>query len=291
MRSPLSIGLVCSIGIGEERGGRGRNEDNYLVCRDGKVYWREEDHERTGDGDGEGVLLAVCDGMGGHTDGDVASTAAARVLAKLYRPGVPRDPSRTLMKYLQESHRRLHWKARDSGGPVTMGTTVTVAWILDGSASWCQVGDSRLYLFRDGQLTQITRDQTRNEFARRDKRGEQPDGDHLAQNFIFGSRGLGDDSALRMEAVLDCGTINLQRQDRLLLCTDGIHAAVDDVSLADVLQNTPDPQAAAVALMERAIARGSTDNITAMVVRVNKVPEPSLSTEFWQEQDEDTYMP
>lgn len=280
-----TIGVVCSIGIGRSRGGRARNEDNYLICEQGRITWRDGDAERTEPGGGEGLLVAVCDGMGGHDDGELASTTAVRVLAKLYRPGVPRDPARALRRYIAESHKRLYWRARDHG-PVTMGTTLTACWLLGDQAAWASVGDSRLYLFRDGRLTQLSADQTRNEFARRDGRAEMPDGGHLAQNFIYGSRGLGDDSSLRLDAGLDAGTFPVRKGDRIVVCTDGVYGWVDDVSLADVLRNTPDPQAASVACLERAIARGSTDNITVMTMRVDKTPPASDNSEFWEEEDD-----
>src|SRR4051812_36030754 len=98
-----SIGIVCSVGIGRARGGRARNEDNYLVCSGHRVAWREGDEEHFEPGDGEGVLMALCDGMGGHRDGEVASTTAVRVLAKLFRPGAPGDPSRALRRYVIEA--------------------------------------------------------------------------------------------------------------------------------------------------------------------------------------------
>jgi protein phosphatase len=285
----FSIGIVCSTGVGAARGGRESNEDNYLICNARQIAYRDGDAERVEKGSGEGVLLAVCDGMGGGDHGDVAATAAVRVLAKLYRPGVPREPSRALLKYIQESHRRLYWRARDRG-PVNMGTTMTVAWMLNGKVTWTQVGDSRLYLYRAGRLIQVSADQTRNEFARRDGLAPVQDGDRLAQNFIYGSRGLGDNTGLRLELGLDAGAESLQRGDRLLLCTDGLWGWVDDVSVADVLKNTPDPQAAAVACMERAIARGSTDNITVMVVRVDQLNSDSTTSEVWEDDDEETFM-
>jgi serine/threonine protein phosphatase PrpC len=283
----FTIGIVCSVGIGRARGGRARNEDNYLVCTGGKVCWRDGEAEHTEPGDGEGAIVAICDGMGGHRDGEVASTTAVRVLAKLYRPGVPSDGSRAMRRYVLESHRRLHWRARESG-PVTMGTTLTSVWLLNGQAAWVQVGDSRLYLFREGKLTQITADHTRNEFARRDGRANPPDGHHLAQNFIFGSRGLGDDSSLRMEAGLDSGAIELVAGDRLLLCTDGLCGVVDDASIGEVLRNTPEPQAAAIACLDRAIARGSTDNITVLVVRVDQPPPRAVADGHWDDDDDDS---
>lgn len=285
-----SIGVVCSVGVGSERGGRERNEDNYLICRDGAITYRDGDQERTEPGVGEGILLSVCDGMGGHTDGDVASTTAVRVMAKLYRPGAPRDAARALMRYILDSHRRLYWKARDQG-PVRMGTTLTAVWLLAGNAVWAQVGDSRLYLHRNGKIRQLTPDHTRNEFAKRDGLPETAEGENLAQNFIYGSRGLGDNTALRMEYGLDTGFEALEQGDRLLICTDGLCGPVDEVSINEVLRNTPAPQAAAVSCMERAIARGSTDNITAVVVRVNELDAPEESDdEMWDDDEEVTYM-
>lgn len=284
-----SIGVVCSLGVGPDRGGRGRNEDNYLICRNNEVLYLDGERERREKGGGDGLLVAVCDGMGGHEDGHVASTTAVRVIAKLYRPGAPKDPPRALLRYIQDAHRRLYWKARDQG-PVTMGTTLSVVWFLNGNAAWAQVGDSRIYLYRDDRLVCLTADQTRNEFARRDGLDESQDGDTPAQNFIYGSRGLGDNTSLRLEPGLDSGLEPLAKGDRLLICSDGLWGSVDDASLAHVLRNTPDPQAAAVACMERAIARGSTDNITVLVVRVDGTTATSLPEWDDEDQDESTVM-
>lgn len=282
-----TVGVVCSLGVGPQRGGRERNEDNYLVCQDNKITYLDGEHERRAVGGGDGVLVAVCDGMGGHEDGHIASTAAARVMAKLYRPGSPKNPPKALLKYISNAHQRLYWKARDRG-PVDMGTTLTVCWLLEGKAAWANVGDSRVYLFRDNRLRQLSADHTRNEFARRDGMADLPDGDNLAQNFIYGSRGIGDNTRLRLEPGLDSGLEPLKSGDRLLLCTDGLWGAVDDASMADVLRHTPDPQPAAVALTERAIARGSTDNITVLVVRVESPKAKELPE--WDDAEESTVM-
>ncbi|MCB9672057.1 MAG: serine/threonine-protein phosphatase [Alphaproteobacteria bacterium] len=282
-----TIGVVCSLGVGPNRGGRSRNEDNYLVCQDGKVQYLDGEREVRQLGGGEGVLVAVADGMGGHEDGHIASTTATRVVAKLYKPGVPRDPAKALLKYIQDAHQRLYWKARDRG-PVTMGTTLSVCWLLDGTCAWAQVGDSRIYLFRQGQLRRLSADQTMNEYARRDGRPERPDGETLAQSFIFGSRGIGDNTRLRLEPGRDADQVSLQKGDRIVLCSDGLSGSVDDASIADVLRNTPEPQAAAVAMMERAVARGSTDNITVLVVRVDEVPLLGESVEAWDDEGDET---
>jgi protein phosphatase len=267
-----TVGVVCSVGVGAARGGRARNEDNYLVCEGERAVWREGEAEHAEPARGEGLLLAVCDGMGGHEDGDLASATAVRVLSKLYREEIPADLPRAMMRYVLDAHTRLHWKARENG-PVTMGTTLTAGWMVGRHLAWVHVGDSRLYLYRAGHLRQLSRDQTRNEFAERDGRPATSEGVHLAQSFIYGSRGLGDDSRLRLQRDHDAGIEVLEVGDRLVFCTDGLCGVVDDASIADVLDHVIDPQAAAVACAERAIARGATDNITVIVVRVDRLPE------------------
>lgn len=268
----FSVGVVCDIGVGPAQGGRERNEDNYLICHQGLVCYHVGGEESRLGQPGSGLLVAVCDGMGGHADGDVASTTAAKVLAKLYQPGSPHRPAKVLLKYVLESHRQLHWAARQDG-PVGMGTTLTAAWLVNGQAAWAHVGDSRLYLHRNQQLLQLTSDHTRNEFARRDGRPTTPDGEHLVQTFIYGSRGLGDNAALRLEQGRDSGAEVLHEGDRLLLCSDGLTSVVDDVQITKVLSEISDPQAAADHLKDLALRQGSRDNITVLVIRVDSITQ------------------
>jgi protein phosphatase len=280
-----TVGVVCDIGAGPARGGRERNEDNYLVCQGGTVRYHVDGTEIAEPQAGDGVLVAVCDGMGGHTDGHVASTTAIRVLSKLYQPGAPKRPAKVMLTYIQDSHRQLHFAARHQG-PVEMGTTLTVAWLVNGKCCWAHVGDSRLYLHRNGRLFQLTADQTRNEFARRDGRSPTPDGEHLVQNFIYGSRGMGDNASLRLEHGLDSGAEVLHAGDRLLLCSDGLTGAVPDDVVALTLARIPDPQQCATRLQELALERGSRDNVTIVIVRVDEVPKEDV--EEWVDDPEET---
>lgn len=288
-RMSHDVGVVCVRGIGPERGGRERNEDSYLVCREGRVVWLDHDDPVETEAEGEGLLVAVFDGMGGHEAGQEAASMAARTLAQLYRPGLPPDPARAMRRYVLASHRELHWQAREQG-PVAMGTTLTAVWMLGGQVAWTHVGDSRLYLYRDGRLEQVSADHTGEEFARRDGMPVEEAGSQLVQCYIFGSRGLGDNSSLRLEPGLDAGQLEVERGDRLLLCTDGVWAPLDEGQLATLLGNALTPQEAAQNCVGRAIARGSTDNLTAMVVDVADWGEISDATEWPEEDDEATYM-
>jgi protein phosphatase len=280
-----SLGLVCTVGIGAGRGGRVRNEDNYLVCREGEIRWRDGDTEVTQPAPAStSILLAVADGMGGHDDGDLASSAAVQALARLYTRPPPTDPEDTLREFVLDAHRRIRARVAVNG-KVTMGTTLTIAWLLGGRVYWAHVGDSRLYHWRAGRITPITRDQTRGEFARRDGRAPPTHAGHLAQNFIFGSRGLGDDAALRIDRGIDTGSFPLQAEDRLILCSDGLCGRVEDAWIADLVKNVPDAAACAVSLMERAIASDSDDNITTLVLRMHPRETPVFDPHDW---DEDT---
>ena len=263
------VGVVCSPGVGPERGGREQNEDNYLVCQAGRAAWRVGDREQFEAAHGSGVLLAVADGMGGMEGGEMASTVAVRVMAKLYASGRPKDAETAMRHHVIDAHGKLHAQLSANGKRVRMGTTLTLAWLLGGHLSWVQVGDSRLYLYRDVELRRLTVDHTSREFARRDGRRADAYPEDLAQNFIFGSRGIGKDAELRIDTGKDSGREVLLRGDRVVLCTDGLWGPVDDASIADVLSHIADPQAAAVACMERAIARGGRDNITVLVVQVD----------------------
>lgn len=280
------IGVASDRGLPPQRGGRARNEDNYLVCAEGEARWlhREQPHRQPAEGDG--ILVSVFDGIGGHDEGHVASGAAAKVLAKLYQPGAPHRPSRVLTRYLREAHQKLHYRARGDDGHVRMGTTVVAAWFLRGTLSWVNVGDSRIYLLRRDVLEQLSIDHTRNAFRIRDGLEPEDDGEHLAQGFIYGSRGLGHDLQLRIEDGLDNGDEPLHPGDTLLLCTDGVSRFVDSDRIHDVLARFDDPQQAAERLVATALAEGSTDNITALVVKVDRIADDSFDD--WLDDGEET---
>lgn len=259
------VGAESSVGIGAAHGGRSRNEDNYLIARDGQVKWREEDGPITGPWSGSGLLVAVADGMGGHADGHIASLHAVRAVASWPAETPGENPDALLHQWLIESHHEIRatmvW-------PVQMGTTLVVAWIQDRKLSWCHVGDSRMYVLRQGVLHLITRDHTRSEFAERDRRPPPPHPQLLSQNFIFGSRGLGNDAGLRVERGVDTGQIYLEAGDRILLCTDGVSSWVEEAELGLLLSEAGDPQRAAQTILKHSMSCQSEDNLTALVIFV-----------------------
>jgi PPM family protein phosphatase len=287
--SAHDIAAVCTIGIGAPRGGRSSNQDNYLICLNGEVRWREGEAEHIERSPGAGALVAVADGMGGHDHGELASAAAVQALARLYRRGRPALPETTLRTWALQAHRRLRSKALEEG-IANMGTTLTVAWVLGDAAYWVQIGDSRLYHQRGEELRRLTRDHTRGEFAARDRRRVPKDPQYLAQNFIFGSRGLGDDEGIRIDPGVDSGQVRLKAGDRLLLCSDGLCALVPDHRIRDALREDMGTASCAAWLVDRALAAGSDDNITALVLSAGPPDELDPTVEgyaLWDRDNDD----
>ena len=274
-----TVGLICSTGAPVSRGGRSHNEDNYLLCRTGEIRFRDGSEEKILHRSGHGMLAAVADGMGGHRFGDLAAAAAVQALSRLFYRERPNDPESTLHSFFLQGHRKLRARAIE-GRMGDIGTTLASVWLIDHHAYWAHVGDSRIYHLRGDTLTSLTRDHTRGEFARRDGRPTPIHARSLAQSFIFGSRGIGVDGEVRIDAGTDTGKQELLTGDYLLLCTDGLTSAVPDHRLASALQETREPSTCAAWLANRAIAAGSDDNITVMIIRVdrslNEPPELTL---------------
>jgi len=112
----------------------------------------------------------------------------------------------------------------------------------------------------------------------------------LSQSFIFGSRGLGHDQNIRLDVGLDTGHLSLQSNDQFLLCSDGLSGAIAPSQMTALLTDPQSPTATTTAhqLARAAMAAGTTDNVTAMVLRVGKVSSAEESTQWNLFEDEPT---
>jgi serine/threonine protein phosphatase PrpC len=225
---------------------RTRNEDAYAV-------------QPLGD---DRYALVVCDGMGGHQDGHIASRTAVETLQRR-PPDLTQDrPFEALHTILTEADHAVHavHAADAPPGEVVMGTTAVVAW-LDGARLWYGwVGDSRLYLLRGGQIIERSVDHTRvQELVNAGELTAAEAADHPHAHVLSQVLGMG---TARPSVYAEAITTALG--DRLLLCSDGLHDLVEDHELADLLAGE-DPAATADALVALANARGGHDNITVVV--------------------------
>jgi PPM family protein phosphatase len=210
------------------------------------------------------TAFAVCDGMGGYAGGEVASAAAVAALGQL-APSVATAES--LRDAVLEANRAV--LAAGEGRPelAGMGTTCVVA-VLVGTSDGdrlllANVGDSRGYLFRRGELSQVTVDHSIVAQLIREGLLEPADAPLHPQRHVI-TRVLGMEGPLEV----DLFELRLLEGDRVLLCSDGLVNELDDEELTRVLANEPDARAAAQDLVRRANANGGADNISVVVVDV-----------------------
>ena len=266
MAVTVEIGIVCT--PGPESGRPGVNQDNYLLCRDGKARFRKGEEETIREAGDQGILLAVSDGLGNGRDGETAARVAVQSLPPLldaaWPPGA--TPEEHLRLFLLSSHRRIRDAAK-AAGPVRMGAALTVVWLLGPHVHWAHVGDTRLYHLRYRQLHQLTRDHSLDEMAARRGGVGHPAGSALAQTFLGG--GIQGRSEIDLVPGLDTGTIELMSGDQLLLMSDGIWRNTDEDLVVQELRRVPIPQEAAESLVAEAQRRGALDSATLIVARVS----------------------
>jgi protein phosphatase len=207
-------------------------------------------------------LIAVADGMGGLPAGDVASDIAVGVLAPLAEGSGDRPPLVALADAVLEANRRIA-KAADGDGALTgMGTTLTALLLTEDRIALVHVGDSRAYLFRDGTLTRLTRDDTYVQALV--DRGALTD----AEAHRHPHRSLVTQALQGREISVAQRLLDVHTGDRLLVCSDGLSDLVEDGDIEVALRDHPDREACARRLVELALNAGGIDNITAIVADV-----------------------
>lgn len=214
-----------------------------------------------------GALLLVADGMGGAAGGEVASrlavTSVLEALERIWqgadRDGVPEFAERLKDAFI-EAHARIQAYAMERPWLRGMGTTMTAAGILNGAAVFAHVGDSRAYLLRDGDLRQITRDQTWVQDMV-DAGTMTPMQARTSPRRSLLLQALGTTPGLSVPIFES----DLAPRDILLLCSDGLSGVLDDEVLASVLLGAPDLRNACEILVEKAISGGGPDNITVLL--------------------------
>lgn len=219
----------------------------------------------------EGGLFAVCDGLGGHSAGEVASALAVETIKKYVLSSekakdLPRGVSVSggrLSLAIHEANRLIHQAAASNEQQKGMGSTATAAIFHDGGVSIAHVGDSRAYLFRDKNLEQLTDDhslvaeQVRDGILTPEAAQKSP-----YRNVI--TRALGTAS----DVEVDVYEYEIKQGDRFLLCTDGLTGVVADAEIQDVIASVSEPQAACDEFVNMANGRGGPDNITVVLIYV-----------------------
>ncbi len=218
------------------------------------------------------TLLAVADGMGGHAAGELASSTAIATLAELDSGTLTEDLLPALQEAIATSAERIGQFIQADRSRAGMGTTLTAILWQSGRIAVINVGDSRAYLLRDGELAQITHDHTyvqslidQGQITPAQART------HPKRNLLL--RAI-DGSAIPEGE----GSVReAQVGDRFLLCSDGLCGYVEDEAIAQVLRDVSDPTAAVTALVDLALEAGAPDNVTAVVADVLEASDDEVA--------------
>jgi PPM family protein phosphatase len=221
-------------------------------------------------------IFVVCDGMGGHAAGEVASQIAVETVLGYFRerePAVKEDAylddaplgARLLAEAVKQANDAILAYAYAHKNTSGMGTTLVAARFVEPTVSIANVGDSRIYLLREGELLQLSEDHSLvMEQVRRGMLTLEEAKRSSAQNII--TRALGTDET----TLPDLGEFPAQDGDVLLLATDGVLRHVEDGEIRDILMQIPSLNAACATLIDAANAGGGDDNSTCILVRVHK---------------------
>ena len=239
---------------------------SYAACSDvGKVREHNEDSYLV-----QSPLFVVADGMGGHEAGEVASSIAIKTMQGL----IPKSAdAEALAHAVIQANEDVLRGAKDGTGKPGMGTTMTAALIYGDDVAVAQVGDSRAYLLRDGELSRITRDHSL--VAELIEQGSISEADarfHPQRSVI--TRALGSDPYMQP----DTYTLKAKDGDRIMLCSDGLCSMIGDADIADVMRANPAPDACCGALVDEAILAGGLDNVTVIVIDPLGEPEQNADS-------------
>ena len=264
----IKISVFARTDVGQQRE---HNEDAFLVAdltrQNASLLPEVRDHELGP----KGSLLMVADGMGGAAAGEIASEMATDSVYEHLtehwitdKEDTPQQFAFRLRKAVEGANTKIHEHAKQNPDRRGMGTTTTCVGILGDNLYLTQVGDSRAYLVRQGQATQITKDQSlmqrlvdagelTEEEAERSER----------KNIIL--QALGPDPRVRVDLTHQ----EIRKGDTVVVCSDGLSGQVTAEEIAAATTDNHDLVVACRALIDLANARGGPDNITAIVARID----------------------
>lgn len=277
--SPSPIRAVDAFGLTEVGRVRKTNQDHFVIAsltRSVRI-WRTSLplSDLAGRfGAAEAMLFAVADGVGGRSGGELASSATVGALLDYVAQAMgcysrlDVEDEHQLLERLEQGIRETHEALvrKHGGSEQAPATTLTLALLVAPRAYIVHVGDTRAYYLRGGRLAQITRDQTIGEFLvdlgamTEAQAAKAPTARALSS--AIGSSAL----------TPSIGLIDLEPEDTLLLCSDGLTKHVPDERIAEVLRRPLSAEAACSELIAQALAGGGTDNVTAVVARMKAAP-------------------
>ena len=258
-----------NVSAGTHPGRKGKNnEDRYGVSA---YQVSEEDLTPS-------LLAVIADGVGGHRAGEVAAEMAVEIVSHVVAESNAKDPERILADAIHQANQAITTRAQSSPDFLGMGTTCACTWILGDRLYITSVGDSRVYLIRDGEIKQITIDHTwiqeaieSGALSPEQARGH-PNA-HVIRRHLGTQKTVVPDFRMRLEpAESDTQSesnqgMQLHPDDQLLMCSDGLTDMVSDAEIFRILSKKHGDEAVDD-LLALANEHGGHDNITVIVIRV-----------------------
>ncbi len=225
----------------------------------------------------DGYLFALADGLGGHEAGEVASSLALEVLMRELAPA--RGAGLTmkgLRRAVQRANLEIYQKAITVPELRGMGTTLTASVVTGGTLVAAHIGDSRLYLLRDGALSQLTKDHT-SVWEQVEYGILTPEEARVHPNRHTLTRYLGHD----LIAGIDALTMALRAGDVLVQCSDGVHDVLPEPEMMELLRRNR-PEGACGEIVRRCLDAGGPDNVSVQVAAVVSCGEPPPRPSRWR---------
>lgn len=210
----------------------------------------------------EEPIFCVADGMGGHFGGEIASKTAIDTL-KSYKKEIisGKNPHKVLLNAFAKASEQIIEQAEKNPHQHGMGTTLSAIYLSKKTLYCCHIGDSRIYLIRNNNIKQISKDHSFvAELLETGQITPEEARNHPNRNII--TRALG----VEGESNPDLFTLGLKKSDRILICSDGLHTMLNDKEILDTIKNYPSLEDSCSKLISEANNRGGLDNITAVLI-------------------------
>lgn len=255
----ISVSVFARTDAGLQRPG---NEDAFLVAdlTTGNVgLGSKMSTHRVGP---RGSLMVVSDGMGGAAAGEIASAMAVKVIREaLMKDSSEPSACSRLQLATEQANERIWRFSNENRQYAGMGATVTAVLVLNTTGYIAQVGDSRAYLMRGGEVKQLTKDQSLVQLLLDSGAIKQEQIRSVPQNVIMQALGTGPTVEVAM------ATVELCKDDLLVVCTDGLSNKVTPVEMSEALHQSESLNEACRRLVDLANERGGEDNITLIAAR------------------------
>ena len=259
---------INSVAVSNAGNVRDNNEDNFFL--NGRTLDTTIKDSIVITDRAESGLFAVCDGMGGEVSGELASAIAVETLKKIYKQSLKQKISFKGMVnlYTEEANARICAEINRNDGQ-RMGTTFAALYINDRIAYAYNIGDSRVYLYRNNQLKQLSQDHTR--IRRLLERGiltEEKAKTHPERHILTQHLGIFPEEMV-IEA-FSAEPVTVMDGDVFLLCSDGLSDMVSDSEIEAIMNHEKNPKDIAEKLINEALSNGGKDNVTVIVTKIEE---------------------